>query len=382
MKVYLDNAATTRISEMALSAMVEVMREGWGNASSVHGMGLAARDEVEKARGIVGAQIGAAPGRVVFTSGATEANNAILHDYAIEGMKGGCRHLVVSAIEHPSVWEYCRFLKRTHGFEISVVNPDSMGIVHAEDVEHAIRPDTAFVAVMAVNNEIGTIQPFRSIHDVCKGHGVPYHCDVTQAVGHMTFQGMDCASFSFSAHKFHGAKGVGALVLPTGWRFRSFLIGGSQENGSRAGTENVPGIVSMAVALCEQTNNVQTSNRAYDLKKLLWNGLKERVGGVVLNGCMEGSVPHILNVSFEGVHGDSLVSMLSELYGVYCSTGSACCNGDTEPSRVLRSMGISDSRSLGAVRFSLSRYTTREEVEYSIQSISKSVACLRKSLEP
>ena len=380
--VYLDNAATTRISEKALSAMEEVIREGWGNASSVHGMGLAAKEEVEKARGIVGAQIGVDPERVVFTSGATEANNAILRDYAIEGMNGGCRHLVVSSIEHPSVWEYRQFLKSVHGFAISVVNPDSMGIVHAEDVERAIRPDTAFVAVMAVNNEIGTIQPFRAIHDVCRAHGVPYHCDVTQAVGHMTFQGMDCASFSFSAHKFHGAKGVGALVLPTGWRFRPFLLGGFQESGLRAGTENVPGIVSMAVALCEQAHNTQKSDDVSNLKNLLWDRLCEEVGGVVLNGCMEGSVPHILNVSFEGIHGDSLVSMLSKLYGVYCSTGSACCNGNTEPSRVLRSMGISASKALEAVRFSLSRYTTREEVEYAIQSISESVACLRKSLKP
>ena len=377
MKVYLDNAATTRISEKALSAMVEVMHEGWGNASSVHGMGLAAKEEVEKARGIVGAQIGVNPDRVVFTSGATEASNAILHDYAIEGMNGGSRHLVVSAIEHPSVWEYCRFLKRTHGFEISVVNPDCMGIVHADAVEGAIRPDTAFVAVMAVNNEVGTIQPFQSIHDVCKSHGVPYHCDVTQAVGHTTFQGMDCASFSFSAHKFHGAKGVGALVLPTGWRFRPFLLGGSQENGMRSGTENVPGIVSMAVALCEQAHYARISDKVSCLKNMLWNGLNKKVGGVILNGNIEGSVPHILNVSFEGVHGDSLVSMLSDLYGVYCSTGSACCNGDTEPSRVLRSMGISDSRALGAVRFSFSRYTTKDEILYTTNAINVCVENLR-----
>lgn len=378
MRVYLDNAATTRISEKALIAMGEIMRESWGNASSLHGMGLAAKGDVEKARKIIGTQMGVDPARVVFTSGATEANNTILRDYAIEGMNGGKRHLVVSAIEHASVWEFCQFLKRVHGFELSVIQPDATGSVCAEEVERAIRHDTAFVAVMAVNNEVGTIQPFQSIHDLCRSYGVPYHCDFTQAVGHTHIDGMDCASFSFSAHKFHGPKGAGALVLPSGWRGRPILYGGSQENGSRAGTENVEGITSMAVALCEQTNNVERSDRILILKKLLWNGLRDSIDGVVLNGNIESSVPNILNVSFDGVHGDSLVYMLSEAYGVYCSTGSACCNGNTDPSRVLKAMGMSDNQALNAVRFSLSRYTTKEEIDYTIEAVKKSVLMIRR----
>lgn len=378
MRVYLDNAATTRISEKALLAMEEVMRESWGNASSGHGMGMAARVEVEKARNIIGALLNVDPARIVFTSGATEANNAALRFYAMEGKRVGQNHLVVSGIEHPSVLEYCKYLKRAHEFELSVVKPEDTGVVRLEDIEREIRPDTAFVAVMAVSNEVGSIQPFGAIHDLCRSRGVPYHCDATQAVGHIPFGvGMDDSSFSFSAHKFHGGKGVGALVLPAACSFRPMIIGGNQEYNRRAGTENASGIVSMAVSLSEQSCNNGFLNRISELKQYFWKNLQEQVEGVILNGTLAGTVPYILNVSFQGVRGDVLASMLSERYGVYCSTGSACCSGDTMPSRVLKEMGFSDERAMGSVRFSFSRYTTEEDVECAIRAVSKSVSSIR-----
>lgn len=378
MKVYLDNAASTRISEGAYAAMSEAMRECYGNPSSAHGKGFAALGEVERARIIIGVCIGCDPARIIFTSGATEANNLALHCYAEEGERRGKKHIVVSAIEHPSVIKYCEMLRDRRGFCLSVVKPRESGVISVEDVEKAICAETSMVCVMAVNNETGVVQPFEAIHKLCTSIGVPYHCDVTQAVGHLPFfVQMEGASLSFSAHKFHGAKGVGALVWPDGWRCTATMIGGDQEDRRRAGTENVCGIIGMAVALSEQNAYNGYYVQIAERKNQLWTGLCDRVGGVVLNGCMEGSVPHILNVSFEGVHGDSLVSMLSEIYGVYCSTGSACCNGDTEPSRVLRSMGLSDSRALGAVRFSFSRYTTKDEILYTINAIKGCVENLR-----
>lgn len=371
--VYLDNAATTRVSEKALEAMRDLMRGSWGNASSVHGMGLAAKGEVERARKMIGDGLRVAPERIVFTSGATEANNAALNHYAIEGERAGKRHIVVSAIEHPSVFEMCWHLKETRDFEFSVVDPMSDGTVRSEDVINEIRNDTCLVCVMAVNNETGAVQPSKELALLCEERSIPYHCDATQAVGHMEFgEGLEWASFSFSAHKFHGGKGVGALVLPSRtYRFNKLLHGGPQEDCRRSGTENVEGIVGMTVALWESSTNEFYLSEISNLKRLLWNGLEKRVGGVVLNAMLDGSVPHILNVSFDWGKGDVLVQMLSEVFGIYCSTGSACCAGESEPSHVLKSMGLSDERSLSAVRFSLSRFNTVEEIEYVIKSVLK-----------
>lgn len=380
MKVYLDNAATTRISDKALAAMTEVMRECYGNPSSAHGKGFAALGEVEKARNIIGVCLGCDPARIIFTSGATEANNLALHCYAEEGERRGKKHIVVSAIEHPSVMKYCEMLRGRRGFYLSVVKPRENGVISVEDVEKAVCAETAVVCVMAVNNETGVIQPFEAIQKLCTSMGVPYHCDATQAVGHIPFYArMEGASLSFSAHKFHGAKGVGALVWPDGWRYTATMIGGDQEDHRRAGTENVCGIIGMAIALSEQNANDGYFVQIAERKNQLWTGLCNVVGGVVLNGDLNKAIPHILNVSFEVVRGDVLVSMLSEVYGVYCSTGSACCNGDTEPSRVLKSMGLSDSRALGAVRFSFSRYTTKDDILYAMNAIKGCVKNLRRN---
>lgn len=382
MEAYLDNAASTRISEKAYAAMSEAMRECYGNPSSAHGKGFAALGEVEKARNIIGVCLGCDPARIIFTSGATEANNLALQCYAEEGERRGKKHIVVSAIEHPSVMKYCEMLRERRGFYLSVVKPRESGVISVEDVEKAICAETAVVCVMAVNNETGVIQPFEAIHKLCTSIGVPYHCDATQAIGHIPFYArMEGASISFSAHKFHGAKGVGALVWPDGWRYTATMIGGDQEDHRRAGTENVCGIIGMAVALSEQNANDGYCVQIAERKNQLWTGLCDRVGGVVLNGNLNKTVPHILNVSFEGVQGDVLVSMLSEVYGVYCSTGSACCSGNTEPSRVLKSMGLSDDRALSAVRFSMSKFTNEKEIDYCVRSVHECVNRLRKRIQ-
>lgn len=378
MGVYLDNAATTRIDDKVLAAMTDLMRESWGNPSAVHGMGLAARGEIEKARSMIGACLSVDPARIVFTSGATEANNTALNHYAAEGERKGNRHMVVSAIEHHSIIEYCCYLEK-RGFEVSIVNPRSNGTVYVSDVEKEIRKDTCLVCLMGVNNETGMIQPYEPLAMLCRERAIPYHCDATQAVGHIPFGTfLENASFSFSAHKFHGPKGVGCLVLPSELsQFNKLLHGGAQEGYRRAGTESVEGIVGMAVALAEsKREGLHTSDIKW-MKKRLWSGLQHKVGGVVLNGTLNGSISYILNVSFEGVQSDALVSMLSNVYEVYCSTGSACCSGTTEPNRVLKSMGLSDAQALGSVRFSFSRYNTLEEIDYTIQSISNAVSVLR-----
>ena len=378
MAIYLDNSATTRVSEKALEAMVEIMRESYGNASSVHGMGIAARGEIEKARGMVGKCLGMDPARLVFTSGATEANNAAILHYALEGERMGRRHIVVSAIEHPSVLECCRRLEKERGFFLSVVYPDRNGVVDVGSVAREILGDTCMVCLMAVNNETGMIQPFRDVARICEGKGIPYHCDATQAVGHISLgDELKEASIALSAHKFHGPKGVGCLMLPTRLtRYHALLVGGAQENNRRAGTENVAGIVGMAVALSEAHDDY----RIRILRGQMLAGLENKVGGVLLNGAIDGSVPHILNVSLTGVKGDGLVSMLSHLYGVYCSTGSACCSGSTMPSGVLRAMGMSDGRALSAVRISLSRYTTEWEIDRAIDAFADCVKVIRDAM--
>lgn len=379
MGVYLDNAASTRMSERVIEAVTEAMRECYGNASSAHGAGMAARGEVEKARFVVGSYFGAKPDRVVFTSGATEANNSALCHYATQGKRQGRRHIVVSAIEHKSVLEYCRRLKDEQGFYISVVSPDAIGQISVDSVRRAIRKTTCLVCVMAVNNETGVVQPYREIAKLCADRGIPFHCDGTQAVGKVEFGiGMEGSSFSFSGHKIHGPKGVGALVLPEGqYSFYQTFVGGAQESGRRAGTENVPGIVGLSVALSEESLENGSLCRQRILRGRLFAGLLQEVGGVVLNGNLERSIPNILNVSFEGINGGSLISMLSNLYGIYCSTGSACQSGESVPSHVLTSMGIAPDLALGAVRFSVSKYTTEEEIEKTISAIKKCASDLR-----
>lgn len=379
MRVYLDNAAGTRMSDKVIGDMLRAFGSIEGNASSVHRAGMEAREMVEESRERIAKCFRIEASRIVFTSGATEANNSAMSHYAAKGNREGKRHIVISSMEHPSITEYCRYLSDERGYEVSVVEPTDDGVIRSEDVVRALRRDTCVVSVMGVNNEIGTIQPFEEIGRLCSALGVPFHCDMTQAASesHRIYN-MEGASFSFSAHKIHGPQGVGMLILPSGLRhFHKFIHGGKQESGLRAGTENVAGIVGMASAIAEGFQYGFWKERIEMLRDRLYQGLCKEVGGVVLNGNYNKSVPHILNVSFEGIEGDAMVTMLSNVYEIYSSTGSACCSGNTEPSRVLKSMGISDARSLGAVRFSLSQYNTCDQIDYTIKSISEAVSALR-----
>ena len=379
MRVYLDNAAGTRMSDKVIGDMLRAFGLIEGNASSVHRAGMEAREMVEESRERIAKCFRIEASRIVFTSGATEANNSAMSHYAAKGNREGKRHIVISSMEHPSITEYCRYLSDERGYEITVVEPTDDGVIRSEDVIRALRRDTCVVSVMGVNNEIGTIQPFEEIGRLCSALGVPFHCDMTQgaSVAHRIYN-MEGASFSFSAHKIHGPQGVGILIVPSGLRhFQKFIHGGNQERGLRAGTENVAGIVGMASAIAEGFQYGFWKERIEMLRDRLYQGLCKEVGGVVLNGNYNKSVPHILNVSFEGIEGDAMVTMLSNVYEIYCSTGSACCSGNTEPSRVLKSMGLSDARSLGAVRLSLSQYNTCDQIDYTIKSISEAVSAFR-----
>jgi cysteine desulfurase len=338
-----------------------------------------ARHAIEEARNTIGICLGIDADRIVFTSGATESNNSALHYYALEGERNAKKHIVVSDIEHPSVLEYCYYLRDGQGFDLTVIKPSSNGIVNTCEVARSIRSDTCLVCVMGVNNEVGTIQPFEDIYDLCKASGVRYHCDMTQAVSlsHKIYR-MEDASFSFSGHKFHAPKGIGFLIAPEGSEiFPGFLLGGSQEEYRRSGTENVAGIVAMATAFRESYQCGHWKQQIRDLRNMMYADLCKEVGGVFINGDYANSVPNILNVSFDGVHGDALASALSNVYGICCSTGSACCAGEPNPSRVLKAMGLTDERALGAVRVSFSRYNTESDVQYFVQCCKKSIDSLR-----
>lgn len=378
-QVYLDNAATTRVSDKVAHVMNVHFVKEYGNPSSVHGMGITERNVTEAAREQIGAHLKCEPSRIVFTSGATEANNIALNHYFTMGRTRGKDHIVISAFEHPSVYNYCAYLSESRGAEVTVVNPDHRGIIDPWAISKAITDRTCVVCVMAVNNEIGTIQHLTHLSSVCAKRGVPLHMDATQAIGHFkmnlgVFQGT--CSFAFSGHKFHAAKGIGCLVKPEG-NICSLFFGGSQEHYVRPGTENVAGIIGMSTALDEAYQNGFWEKEIKARKDQFVTELKQKVGGIVLTGDQKMCIPHIVNVSFEDVQGDVLVSMLSDIHGIYCSTGSACCNGDASPSRTLLSMGLSEKEALSSVRFSFSRYTTEEEIDYAVKSISKCVANLR-----
>lgn len=380
MRVYLDNAATTKVSEKVVRVMNLHFQSEYGNPSSIHRMGIDEKHFVETSREKIGSILHCDPSRILFTSGATEANNTAIYHYYKTSKNAGKNHIVLTGIEHSSVYKYCEYLAEAHGVETTVVNADYRGVVDPYAISRAIREDTFLVCAMAVNNETGTIQNITHLASVCKRKNVPLHMDVTQAVGHThinlsVFDDIDC-SFSFSGHKFHGPKGTGCLIKPTG-RMTPLFFGGDQESYNRAGTENVPGIVGMSTALEEGFQNGFWESQIKEIKKHFIKTLQQKVGGVLLNGDPVKSIPGILNVSFAGVKGNVLVSMLSDLHGVFCSTGSSCNGKSSSPSRVLKAMGMTDDRALTAVRFSFSRYTTIEEIDYTMEALCECMMRLR-----
>ena len=377
MSIYADHAATTAMSEAAIEAMTRCMREEYGNPSSLYRLGQRAKEVLEQAREDVASMINAESREVYFTSGGSEADNQAIRSAALTGKKKGKNHIISTAFEHHAVLHTLEQLK-SEGFEVTLLDVHENGVVLPEEVEAAIRPETALVTVMYANNEIGTIQPIREIGAVCKAHQVLFHTDAVQAVGPLAIdvKAENIDYLSASAHKFHGPKGTGFLYARKGVPLLPLINGGAQEKGKRAGTENLPGIVGMAAALKETV--AERDAEAVRLTKLrdrLIKGLKE-IPHSALNGDAEKRLPGNVSFCFEGIEGESLLLLLDEK-GISASSGSACTSGSLDPSHVLLAIGRVHDVAHGSLRLTLGRENTPEDVEYIINAVKDVVSYLR-----
>lgn len=381
MTIYVDNAATTRLSDTALKAMTPLMQGIYGNPSSLHHVGQEAKEYLEDARARVAACIGAAPNEIYFTSGGSEADNQAILTAAYNGAKKGKKHIISSKFEHHAVLHTLNKLEK-EGFEIELLDVYSNGIVKVEDVAKSLREDTALVTIMTANNEVGTIQPIREIGALCKEKGVIFHTDAVQAVGHIpvNVKDMNCDMLSVSAHKFHGPKGVGVLYCRRGILLQNLIHGGAQERGKRAGTENTFAIAGLAAALEEAVENLD-KNAAYvsALRDKLIAGVCD-IDRMKINGDMKKRLPGTVNMCFEGIEGESLILLLDQA-GICASSGSACTSGSLDPSHVLLAMGVPVENAHGSLRISLCEHNTEEEIDLIIKKIHEVVPYLR-SISP
>ncbi|MBS1399972.1 MAG: aminotransferase class V-fold PLP-dependent enzyme [Clostridia bacterium] len=375
--IYADNAATTKLSEAALSAMLPYLREEYGNPSGLYAFAQRQKEVLERCRGEIAKILNCEAREIYLTSGGSEADNQALLSLAAAGEKKGKKHIVSTAFEHHAVLHTLRKLQ-ARGFEVTLLPVHEDGIVRPEEAEAAIRPDTAFVTVMYANNEIGTIQPISAIGEICARRGVPFHTDAVQAAGHLNIdvRAENIDALSLSAHKFHGPKGVGALYFKKTLPLASLIEGGAQERNRRAGTENVAGIVGMTAALQEEMKNLE-KNREYvcGLRDKLIAGLK-KIPHSRLNGDEKRRLAGNVNLCFEGIEGESLLLFLDDM-GIAASSGSACTSGSLDPSHVLLAIGVPHEVAHGSLRLTLCEYNTVEEVEYMVQKVPEVVAKLR-----
>lgn len=376
--IYADNAATTKMSDIAVQAMLPYLQEIYANASSVHLLGQRSAAALFSARQQVAQVLNCAPKEVFFTSGGSEADNQALISAAAIGKKHGKCHIVSTAMEHHAILHTLEALQ-AEGFTVTLLRPQADGIVTATQVAEAITDTTCLVSVMYANNETGAIQPIREIGALCRKRGVLFHTDAVQAAGHLTIdvQRDNIDMLSLSAHKFHGPKGIGLLFAKSNIQLTSLIRGGGQERGKRAGTENLPGIIGLAAALKDAQENMQ-QNTAYitALRDALRNGL-DKIDGADFNGSREHCLPGTVNYNFRGVNGEALLSLLSN-EGICCSSGSACSAGSLEPSHVLLALGLSHETAQSALRFSLCEYNTMDEVQTIITKVTEAVNRLRR----
>ena len=375
--IYADNAATTKMSEKAVQAMITVIREDYGNPSSLYSIGQKAKETLEEARKTVADVIGAKPQEILFTSGGSEADNQAIRSAAELGRKNGKMHIVSTAFEHHAVLHTLEKLKK-EGFEVTLLDVHGDGLVRPEEAEAAIREDTCLVTVMFANNEIGTIQPIREIGAVCRKHGVLFHTDAVQAVGHLPIdvERDNIDLLSASAHKFHGPKGTGFLYARKGVRLTNLIEGGAQENGKRAGTENVPGIAAMAAALKEAAENMErNAAQTTEKRDRLIRGLSA-IPHSALNGDAERRLPGNVNFCFEGIEGESLLLLLDDK-GIEASSGSACTSGSLDPSHVLLAIGRVHDVAHGSLRLSIGEDLSDGDADYIIRSVTEVVEYLR-----
>lgn len=381
MNIYLDNAATTKMSRTAINAMLPYMDTVYGNPSSLHSAGQTAAEALTRARQQISRCIGAEPEEIIFTSGGSEADNQAIISAAQMGRKKGKSHIVSTAFEHHAVLHTLKKMEK-EGFEITLLDVHENGVVLPDQVEAAIRDDTCLVTVMYANNEIGTIQPIEEIGRICRARNVLFHTDAVQAAGQLEInvkeQNIDM--LSLAAHKFHGPKGIGILYTKKGAALTPLIQGGAQERGRRAGTENIPGIMGMAAALEEACAHMEdNSRRLRVLRDQLIAGLSQ-IPHSILNGDVEKRLPNNVNFCFEGIEGESLLLLLDDK-GICASSGSACTSGSLDPSHVLLAIGRVHDVAHGSLRLTLSAENTEEQITYTIKAVKEAVEYLR-SISP
>lgn len=378
MNIYADNGATTKISQAAIEAMLPYMDNIYGNPSSLHSVGQKAKEALDDARERIAHCLSCSPREVIFTSGGSEADNQAILSAAAIGQKQNKKHIISTAFEHHAVLHTLNKLQK-QGFSITLLDVHENGVVSAEDVEQAIRPDTCLVTVMYANNEIGSIQPIAEIGAVCRRHNILFHTDAVQAVGHlpidMAAQKIDM--LSLSAHKFHGPKGIGALICRRGIPLQNLIEGGAQERGKRAGTENIPAIMGMAAALEDACEHLEENRKKLmELRNWLIKGLSQ-IPHSALNGDRTQRLPGNVNFCFEGIEGESLLLLLDDK-GICASSGSACTSGSLDPSHVLLAIGRPHEVAHGSLRLTVSEENTIEEMDYIIDSVKEAVSYLRR----
>lgn len=375
--IYMDNAATTAVSQEVLETMMPFFRENFGNPSTIYSVGRNAKKELELARERVAKALGASPKEIFFTSCGTESDNWAIKGAAFEGLKKGKNHIITSKIEHHAVLHTVQYLEKK-GFDVTYLDVDSQGLVNPKDVENAITEKTALVTIMYANNEIGTIEPIEEIGKICKDKGVLFHTDAVQAIGHVQIdvKNQNIDMLSLSAHKFHGPKGIGALYIRKGVRIETFMEGGAQESGKRAGTENTAEIAALGKAIEIACTEIEERNsRLIEKRDKLINELL-KIERSRLNGHREKRLPGNVNISFEGIEGESLLLLL-DMAGICASSGSACTSGSLDPSHVLLAIGLPHEIAHGSLRLSLDESNTDEEIEFVIEEVSKAVKRLR-----
>ena len=376
-RIYLDNAATTRVTNEVLSEMLPAYGETFGNANSLHSFGRDAQALVDKARDRVANAINAERGEVYFTSGGTEANNWALFGLAMANRAKG-NHIITSSIEHHSIMDTCKKLEEM-GFEVTYLPVDDKGLVSVADLLHYINQKTVLVSIMASNNEVGTIQNLKTIATIAHEKNVLFHTDAVQAIGNFKIDVKDIGidAMSMSGHKIHGPKGVGALYLKKGVKIDNIIYGGEQERGKRGGTLNVPAIVGFGKAMEVTANNyIIDCKKLKSLRDYFVSRVMEEIPDVIQNGHIHQRVSGMVSLSFTGVNGEALSNLL-DLKGIAVSTGSACSSGSREPSHVLIAMGLSPEQAQSTVRFSFATDNTREEVDFVVETLKNSVSFLR-----
>ncbi len=375
--IYADNAATTRMSDAAIKRMTELMTDTYGNPSSLYSVGQKAKEVLEEARDDVASVINANPREIYFTSGGSEADNFAIRSAAIIGAKNNKKHIISSAFEHHAVLHTLRALEK-EGFEVTLLDVHEDGLVRLNELEDAIREDTCLVTIMYANNEIGTIQPIREIGKLCREKNILFHTDAVQAIGHLPIdvEKDNIDMLSASGHKFKGPKGAGFLYAKKGIRLTNLIEGGAQERGKRAGTENVPAISAMALALKDAVSNMEDNTKDIIRRRdRLIEGLKN-IEHSALNGDATKRLPGNVNLCFEGIEGESLLLLLDDK-GIMASSGSACTSGSLDPSHVLLAIGRVHDVAHGSLRLSINEDTSDEDVEYIIKSVEEVVTYLR-----